>query len=75
MPTKFFQATYGKNIRKIIHKNTNINHIIDLVLLKFLVKQHLRLLVFLKDEYKSEFLNLLNQTKPENNRKFSNIYK
>jgi len=78
MPTKFFQATYGKNIRKIIHKNTNINHIIDFGTAQVFSEAttYACLFFFSKTNIKSEFFKLIKiKQNPKIIENFSNIYK
>ncbi|MFA0832636.1 MAG: Eco57I restriction-modification methylase domain-containing protein [Methanobacterium formicicum] len=77
MPTKFFQATYGKNIRKIIHENTNINHIIDFGTAQVFSEAttYACLFFFTKTNIKSEFFKLIKiKENPKIIENFSNIY-
>lgn len=77
MPTKFFQATYGKNIRKIIHENTNINHIIDFGTAQVFSEAttYACLFFFTKKEKKADkFKYIKIKENPKIIENFSNIY-
>ncbi len=77
MPTKFFQATYGKNIRKIINENTNINHIIDFGTAQVFSEAttYACLFFFTKTHIESEFFKLIKiKENPKIIENFSNIY-